>query len=117
MALLARLMTVSPSGKAEACKASMTRFDSGCGLLTKNLNYDIMNKELTKKIEKLVSRLESIGIEVKLGLNYPWIYLNYVNNRAVKEIYYGDHGFTVAFANQPNWLNLRRMFKIIRKYR
>lgn len=75
-------------------------------------------------INRLVTRLKKIGIEVQLFGNYPWIYLDSINgNRIKKEDYYlGNHGFTIAF--YPNkeekvmQLNdIKKTFEVIRKYR
>ena len=53
-------------------------------------------------IEQFHDRLAKIGIEVTFLGNYPWIYLDTVNEHKVWERYDGNHGFT-AF-----WLPVRR---------
>lgn len=45
-------------------------------------------------VERFVSRLKKIGIEVELAGNLPWIYLRKVNGVTVTERYMGNHGFT-----------------------
>ena len=46
-----------------------------------------------------VNRMKKLNIDVKLGGNYPWIYIDEINGvRVKKEDYFlGDHGFTIAF--------------------
>lgn len=75
-------------------------------------------------LDTLIQRLNKIGIEIKLVGNYPWIYLEYINgNRIQKEDYYfANHGFTIAFMpmserEKIEILDIKKTFKIIRKYR
>jgi len=48
-------------------------------------------------IDKFVNRLNRIGIEVTLIGNYPWVYMDTVNNKQIKENFRANHGFTVFF--------------------
>ena len=48
-------------------------------------------------ITSFVERLAKIGIIVKLSGNFPWVYMDEVNGKRVKEKYLGNHGFTVFF--------------------
>lgn len=73
------------------------------------------------EITKFVERLKKIGIEIKLGANYPWIYIDYINNKRVVEKFQSDHGFTLAFIpikkeQKLKFTNIREIFKLIRKY-
>lgn len=83
---------------------------------TNNMDYTIINK--------LVLRLQKIGINIELESNYPWIYLSKVNGNTIKEddYYQGNHGFTIAFYpikknQQMKFTNITELFKVIRKYR
>ena len=72
-------------------------------------------------LNRLVSRLQKIGIDVELTGNYPWIYLNKINGVRVTEKFQGNHGFTVAFLPIRNdqkmeITDIGEVFKIIRKY-
>lgn len=70
------------------------------------------------KITVFIERLKKIGIEVEVGANYPWLYLEKVNQKRVTEKYFANHGFTLAFRNKGiQFTDLREIFKIIRKYR
>ena len=80
---------------------------------------------MAKEFEKLdifVERLKKIGITVELVGNYPWIYLDKVNEQKVTEKFESNHGFTIGFlpirANKPfQFTDLTEIFKIIRKYK
>jgi len=74
-----------------------------------------------EKIITFINRLEKIGIKVELVSNYPWLYLDKINGKQVTEKYYADHGYTIAFQpirkNQElKFLNIKELFKLIRKY-
>ena len=74
------------------------------------------------KLEKFIERLYNIGIQIKLIGNYPWIYIEKINGKVVKEKFMAEHGFTIGF--QPTQLgkefeftDLKEIFKLIRKYK
>ena len=48
-------------------------------------------------IYSFVNRLEKIGIKVELFGNYPWVYMDKVNDKKVMGTFMGEHGFTVFF--------------------
>jgi hypothetical protein len=73
-------------------------------------------------VNRLVSRLKKIGIEIELLSNIPWIYLYKVNGNIVNERFYGEHGFTIAFFpikidQEMSLTDIREIFKIIRQYK
>lgn len=73
------------------------------------------------KIESFITRLGRIGVDVGLIGNYPWIYLDRINNKRVTERFMGNHGFTIAFlpirADQElQFTDIAEIFKLIRKY-
>ena len=75
-------------------------------------------------INRLVPRLRKIGIDVELFGNLPWIYLDKVNGNKVKreDFFEGNHGFTIAFypirkGQVMELTDIRKVFKIIRKYK
>lgn len=73
------------------------------------------NKEsIIKTINNLKRRLSAIGIDLEYGLNYPWIYLEYINGIRVKEKYHSQHGYTIAYLHKPKLLNRRGLFKFLR---
>jgi len=78
-----------------------------------------MSKE--DKITIFIGRLKKIGIEVKLGGNYPWIYILYINGKRVTETFKANHGFTLAFTpikkgKEIEFTDITEIFKLIRKY-
>ena len=58
-------------------------------------------------IDKFVHRLNRIGIEVTLIGNYPWVYMDTVNNKQIKENFCGNHGFTAFFIPVTNKQKVR----------
>ena len=69
-------------------------------------------------------RLKRIGINIECAGNIPWIYLNKVNGKRVKETGNGgNHGYVVAWypvqTNQDIRLadDMSGVFDLIRKYR
>lgn len=72
---------------------------------------------MKNKIEKLITRLKKININIELALNYPWVYLTKVNGKNIRETYYGEHGFTICLLTEDNFINLRKLFKLLRKYK
>ena len=75
-----------------------------------------------KNLTIFVERLKKIGIEVTMIGNYPWVYLDTVNGKKVKERFQGNHGFTIAFlpirkTQELGFTDIKEIFKIIRQYR
>lgn len=75
-----------------------------------------------EKINNFIKRLEKIGISVEIFANYPWIYLDKVNGNTVKEIFFSNHKFTLAFSGvkrfqEPSFTDITEIFKLIRKYK
>ena len=73
------------------------------------------------KITIFLARLKKIGIEVKLGGNYPWIYIDHINGKRVTETFQANHGFTLAFTpikkdQETEFTDITEIFKLIRKY-
>lgn len=78
-----------------------------------------MSKE--DKIAIFINRLHKVGVEVKLGGNYPWIYIEHINGKRVTEIFQANHGFTLAFnpikkGQEIKFTDITEIFKLIRKY-
>lgn len=78
-------------------------------------------KKMETELKKFHDRLAKIGIDVKMSGNYPWIYLDKVNDCVVEEKFHSDHNFTVAFLPartdmEFHFTELSEIFKILRKY-
>lgn len=74
------------------------------------------SKKIVKKLEKLKRRLKNLQIDIEYSLNYPWVYLDTINNKQVMETFYGNHGYTVAFITRDDFTDLKKIFKLIRMY-
>ncbi len=77
--------------------------------------------EMDIALGSFVNRLKKIGITLELIGNYPWIYLDKINGKKVKEKFEAEHGFTVAFlpvrSDMPfHFTDITEIFKLIRKY-
>jgi len=69
------------------------------------------------KLGRLINRLKNIGVEIKLGANYPWVYLDYINGIRVTEKNAANHGFCIGYLNEDfDFTYSKETFKIIRKY-
>lgn len=67
---------------------------------------------------EFVERLQAIGIKVELTGNFPWIYLESVNDKVCKEKFQGNHGFTAFFMTREGgyrWSDRREVFRKIRE--
>lgn len=74
------------------------------------------------QLTTFVIRMARIGIKIEMSGNYPWIYLEKVNDCRVAERYHSKHGFTIAFSpirrgQQLKFTNIGEIFKVIRKYK
>tara|TARA_R110000772_G_scaffold244317_1_gene357383 strand:+ start:59 stop:376 length:318 start_codon:yes stop_codon:yes gene_type:complete len=77
--------------------------------------------EQQDKIAVFVERLQNVGVELKLGGNYPWIYIDNINGKPVTETFQANHGFTLAFTptkkgQEIEFTDITEIFKLIRKY-
>lgn len=74
-----------------------------------------------KKLEIFIIRMKKLNINIELLGNYPWIYINTINGKRVKETFEAEHGFTIAFSpirkdQKLEFTNISEIFKLIRKY-
>ena len=84
--------------------------------------YDLWLINMYSKLDTFVSRLGKINIDVKLIMNYPWVYISEINGKKVRETFKANHGFTVAFVSiqdeqDLNFTDIGEIFKLIREYR
>ena len=73
------------------------------------------------KLTIFINRMNKLGIDIKLVVNYPWIYIDEINGKRVTEKFQGNHGFTIAFLpirkdQEINFTDIREIFQLIRKY-
>lgn len=74
-----------------------------------------------EKLNVFVNRLNKIGITIELFGNYPWIYLDKINNIKVIETFLANHGFTIMFlpkrlGESSEFTDIKEIFKLIRLY-
>lgn len=74
-----------------------------------------------ERLDSLVNKLKRININLELAGNYPWIYLDKINGKKVKEKFQANHGFTIAFLpldinKKVQLTDISEIFKLIRKY-
>ena len=73
------------------------------------------------KLTLFISRLNKIGIDIKLSSNYPWIYIDSINGVRVTEKFMANHGFTIAFmpirkGQELKFTDIKEIFNLIKKY-
>jgi hypothetical protein len=75
------------------------------------------------ELQIFINRLSKIGIKVQFVANYPWIYLDRVQNKMVQGTFQGNHGFTAFFLRIRNddpvkyrITDISTVFKKIREY-
>ena len=73
------------------------------------------------KLSVFINRMKSLGIDIKLVGNYPWIYIHEINGKRVTEKFEAEHGFTIAFLpvrtdQELAFTDITEIFKLIRKY-
>ncbi|MEZ9709284.1 hypothetical protein AB4254_11445 [Vibrio breoganii] len=95
------------------------------GVLTKEFrNQELVPNQMLdychkSVVERFTGRLRKIGITIELVGNYPWIYLDRVNDIKVLERFGGKHGFTAFYlsmkpSSDASFSDRRVVFKKIR---
>jgi len=73
------------------------------------------------KLTSFIDRMNKLNINIKLVGNYPWVYIDEINNKRVTETFQANHGFTIAFLpikadKQIELTDIGEIFKLVRKY-
>lgn len=77
---------------------------------------DIVDHYNIPASQRVSNRLSKIGIQIELGCNLPWIYLEKVNGMKVTERINARHGFCIGYTTIPCNLSHRRdLFRKIRE--
>ncbi len=75
---------------------------------------------MQEKLSIFIGRMNKLGVNITLGGNYPWIYVDEINWKRVTERFYGNHGFTIAFlpriGEELMFTDIGEIFKLVRKY-
>lgn len=72
------------------------------------------------KLGTFLDRLSKIGISLNCSINYPWVYIDSINGKNVEEKYGSEYGWVLGFfyGNDDFYCtNLKKVFKLIRKYK
>ncbi len=59
-------------------------------------------KPASNNLERFITRLKRIGIDVTFVGNYPWVYLDTVNGTRVRGTFQAEHGFTAFWLTLPS---------------
>lgn len=75
-----------------------------------------------KKLTRFKDRMLKLNIKLEFVGNYPWIYLDKINDNKITEKFQAEHGFCIGFypirINQHfEFTDIKEIFKVIRKYR
>ena len=73
------------------------------------------------KVDIFIKRMEKLNIKIELMGNFPWVYIDKINGKKVKETFQADHGFTLCFlpirtGQELKFTDITEIFKLIRKY-
>lgn len=74
-----------------------------------------------ENLTKFLNRLEKIGVKLELISNFPWVYINKINDIIVLDKYKSDHGFVIGYqpikkGNHFQFEDISKIFKLLRKY-
>jgi len=71
-----------------------------------------------EKLTTFVNRMKKLNIEIELAGNYPWVYINKINDKRVIEQFEANHGFTIIFqpVDKNEFTDITEIFNLIRKY-
>lgn len=72
-----------------------------------------------KELDGIITKLHKAGVNIQLLINYPWVYIDKINNRKVIEKYNSEHGWVVGIYNKNKFKidNIKEFFNLIRKYK
>lgn len=77
---------------------------------------DIVDHYHIPAAQRAKNRLSKIGIQIEIGCNLPWIYLEKVNGVKIMEKKNARHGFCIGYTTRPcNLLHRRDLFRKIRE--
>lgn len=72
------------------------------------------------KLTTFLNRLSKIGISLQCSLNYPWVYVEKINDTFITEKYGSEHGWVLGFITKNDDFyceHSKEIFKLIRKYK
>lgn len=70
------------------------------------------------RLKIFLDRLKKINMELDLVGNYPWVYINKINDKKVKEKHASEWGFVLGYTGRDfTFETLSEIFKLLRKYK
>lgn len=72
---------------------------------------------MRNQVDRFVTRLQRLGIQVTFSANYPWIYLDIINGKKVTGRFHANHGWTAFFMQMDGsykFSDRREVFKKVR---
>lgn len=72
-----------------------------------------------KELDEIIERLNKIGIHVQLLVNCPWVYVDKINNKKVKENFNSEHGWVLGIYHKSKFQieSVQYFINLIRKYK
>jgi hypothetical protein len=52
---------------------------------------------MRNQVDRFITRLQRLGIQVTFAANYPWIYFDTINGKKVTGRFHANHGWTAFF--------------------
>lgn len=52
---------------------------------------------MRNQVDRFITRLQRLDIQVTFAANYPWIYFATINGKKVTGTFMGNHGWTAFF--------------------
>lgn len=73
-------------------------------------------------LNRFLSRIRSINIDIELTSNIPWVYIYKINNKVVTEKYKSEHGFVIGYIptkpkDKFRFSDTTEIFKLLKKYK
>ena len=70
------------------------------------------------KLTTFITRMNKIGIEIKIAGNVPWFYISSICDKPVKEKFHSEHGWVIGLRGMKEFefTDVKEMFNLLRKY-
>jgi len=96
----------------------MYNFGSANNLREELMYLNSVEAELSYfDLNVFVARLKKLGITIKVSANFPWIYLDEICGKKVKEKKDSEHAYVIGYRNKYfKFSDTKELFKLMRKY-
>ena len=94
------------------------QYGSIVGLREELMYLNSVESELTFfDLNVFVARMKKLGITMKFSSSIPWVYIDEICGKKVREKHASEHGFCIGYRNHYFKFEYEKeMFKLIRKY-